>query len=508
MPQLTGLTNESNEKNGLRVALDVRPGTDPNLVMAYLYRHTQLQENFAYNVTCLVPDADGKTRPERIGLKAILRYFLDFRFTTVKRRFEYELEQLRRRIHILEGFAIVFDDLDKAIRIIRNSEGKADAAAKLMKAFPLDEDQTNAILEAQLYKIAQMEIQKIRDELRDKKAEAERIQAILNSKKKLWSVVRDELAKLEDKMSNRRRTRMASDEDVLEFNEEVYIVRENANVVLTRDGWVKRVGRLTSVETTRVREGDEVIAVVPGSTLDHVVFCADDGTAYTMRINEVPASHGYGEPITKFFKMADQVKVVAAVTTDERFVPSEINGRRGDPPGPYLLAATAQGLTLRTPFAAFRTASTRAGRKFARLSDGDRVVFATVPHDEQSMFLASRIGHVIHFPIDEVNVLSGVGKGVLGIKLKPGDECLGGALSGTRFDALVVETTGGRNLDIRRGAYPPTHRGGKGYEVVKRADLVRVVPPPIQLVDWEAMEGAKPPKHERNGEAQNGSLFE
>src|SRR5207248_775079 len=138
---------------------------------------------------------------------------------TVKRRFEYDLEQLRRRIHILEGFAVVFDDLDRAIKIIRNSEGKADATTKLMKAFPLDEEQTIAILEVQLYKIAQMEIQKIRDELRDKRLEAERLETILNSKKRLWGVVKDELGRLEDKYSTRRRTRMASDEDVLEFNE-------------------------------------------------------------------------------------------------------------------------------------------------------------------------------------------------------------------------------------------------------------------------------------------------
>src|SRR5205085_9034110 len=118
---------------------------------------------------------------------------------------------------------------------------------------------------------------------------------------------------------------------------------------------------------------------------------------------------------------------------------------------------------------------------------------------EQSMFLAARDGHVIHFPVAEVNVLAGVGKGVIGIKLGKNDECLGGALCGSRFDALVVETTGGIRKEIRRGAYPATHRGGKGYEVVKRADLVRVVPPPIQLVDWEPYNGGKPA--ERNGHA-------
>src|SRR5262249_50436470 len=158
------------------------------------------------------------------------------------------------------------------------------------------------------------EIRKILDELREKRKEAERIEALLGSKKKLWGVIKDELNALSEKFGEpRRRTRMATDEDVLEFDEEAYISKENANVVLTRDGWVKRVGRLASVEGTRVREGDEVIAVVPGSTLDHVIFFADDGTAYTMRINEVPSTSGHGEPIAKFFKLADQVRIIAAL---------------------------------------------------------------------------------------------------------------------------------------------------------------------------------------------------
>ena len=367
VPQLTGLTNESNSKDGLRIALDIKADADPQLVMSYLYKHSALEENFPYNLTCLVPTPDGKLQPQRLGLKAILRHFLDFRFLTVKRRFEYELEQLRRRIHILEGFRIIFDALDKAIRLIRESSGKADAAEKLMKTFKLDEEQTNAILDAQLYKIAQMEIKKILDELKEKQAEAARIEALLKSEKKLWSVVKSEMEALAEKHVDRRRTRLASGEDVPEFDEQAYIVRENTNVVLTRDGWIKRVGRLASVEGTRTREGDEVVAVVPGSTLDCVVFFADDGTAYTMRINDVPASSGYGEPIGKFFRIEDQVKIIAAVTADPRFVPlskSDAPAAEGEPPGPYLLAVAAQGQTLRTAFRPFPgVESTKAGRR-------------------------------------------------------------------------------------------------------------------------------------------------
>ncbi len=517
LPQVVGLVNESNEKDGLRIVLEVKPEADPNVIMAYFYRHTQLQDNFAYNLTCLVPVADDdgseKTRPERLGLKAMLRHFLDFRLVTVRKRFEFELAQLRRRIHILEGFRIIFDALDKAIKMIRESNGKPEAAEKLIKAFGLDAEQADAVLDAQLYKIAQLEIKKILDELKEKSAEAKRIEGILASQKKLWGVVKDELAEVGDKHGDRRRTRMGSSEDAPDFDPEAYIVRENTNVVLTRDGWLKRVGRLASVEGTRVREGDAVTAVVPGSTLDHVIFFADDGTAYTMRINEIPASSGYGEPVTKFFRLADQVRIVGAATTDERFTPAEVPGQGDEPPGPYLLVVTAQGQALRTPLAPFRTASTKVGRRYVRLAEGDKVVTATVLKDEESLFLATQEGHVIHFPLSEVNVLSGVGKGVMGIKLAKGDVCLGGALIGNRHDALVVETAGNRTNEYRRGAHPPTGRGGKGFEAVKRTTFTRVVPPPIELVDWDAVEGRGEEKSRRaenngrNGEQQQ-ELFE
>jgi DNA gyrase subunit A len=508
LPQLLNLVNESNEKDGIRVVLEVKPGTDPNLVMAYLYKHTALQENFAYNLTCLVPGPDGKLRPERLGLKALLRHFIDFRFATVRRRFEYELEQLRRRIHILEGFRTLFHALDKAIRLIRESAGKPEAADKLRKAFRLDEAQANAILDAQLYRIAQLEIKKILDELKEKKAEAERMEGILRSNKKLWGVVKDELTTLGERFVDRRRTRMGSTEDTLDFDPEAYIVRENTNVVLTRDGWIKRVGRLASVESTRVREGDQVIAVAPGSTLDHVIFFADDGTAYTMRMNEVPASSGYGEPIAKFFRLGDQVRIINALTTDERFTAPDEPNSNGEPPGPYLLVATAQGQTLRTPLAPYRTASTKVGRRYVRLNEGDRVVMAEVLKDEESLFLASASGHVLHFPVEQINILSGAGKGVIGIKLGEGDTCLGGALISGRFDMMQVETTGGKVMEFRRGKYEVTSRGGKGFEAVKRTSFVRVVPPPIELVDWDQVEGKGDDKATQEGNGDQRGLFD
>ncbi|QEL16992.1 DNA gyrase/topoisomerase IV subunit A [Limnoglobus roseus] len=490
LPQLLSVSNETNDKDGMRIVLELKGDADPVLVMAYLYKHTDLQKNFAYNMTALVPSADGKTMVPKDGLslKDILQHFLDFRFETVKRRFEFELRKLRARIHILEGFRIIFNALDRAIKLIRESNGKADAAEKLKAEFALDDEQANAILDVQLYKIAKLEINKILDELREKKKRAEEIETILASKKKLWGVIKGELEKLAEEFPERRKTRMASEEDVLEFDEEAYIVKENTNVVLTRDGWIKRVGRLSSVESTRVREGDAVIAVVPGSTLDTVIFLADDGTAFTTRINEVPASSGYGEPITKFFKLADGVRIITAVTTDPRFTPADTAK------GPYLFIATSAGNVLRLPLTSFRPESTKVGRRYVKLDDGDKVVMAQLVGGEESVMLASRQGYIIHFKLDDVNILSGVGKGVIGINLGDDDVCIGGVLiGGSRFDAIEVEQSNGKTARYGREARRVVGRGGKGDEVVKRLTHARIVPPPIELVNWDEIEG-KPTK--------------
>src|SRR5580692_834139 len=206
LPQLVGVADESSEKNPLRLVLEIKPGSAPEAIMAYMYRHTALEQNFAFNTTCLVPDEHGALVPARLSLKELLRQFLDFRFRTVTRRYEYQLRQLEKRIHILEGFAIIFKGLDQALKIIRGSSGKQDAAAKLMKVFPLDEEQTEAVLELALYRISSLEIDRILEELKEKRAEAESIRKLLASNARLWKVVETELEEIAEKYGDDRRT--------------------------------------------------------------------------------------------------------------------------------------------------------------------------------------------------------------------------------------------------------------------------------------------------------------
>ena len=301
--------------------------------------------------------------PGRLSLKDLLRHFLDFRFKCVTRRFEYQLRQLERRIHILEGFAIVFKGLEQALKIIRASQGKADAAARLMKAFPLDAEQTDAVLELALYRISSLEIDRIVEELKEKKAEADGIRKILASKSRLWKVVETELDELAKNFADDRRTALGSEDEITEFDPQAYIVRENTNVVVTRDGWLKRVGRLQKVESTRVREGDSVLSVVPGSTLEHVVVFSSDGVAYTLPIEQIPASSGYGDPLSKFVRVGDGARTIWSVSTDPRFTPADSTVRKNLPPAPYLLIATRSGQVMQLSFSPFRLPSTKAGRR-------------------------------------------------------------------------------------------------------------------------------------------------
>ncbi|MFN0055148.1 MAG: DNA topoisomerase (ATP-hydrolyzing) subunit A [Planctomycetales bacterium] len=488
LPQLLEVSDHSDAKQGMRIVLQLKAGSDPAAVMAYLYKHTHLEQNFSYNATCLVPDEHGALVPRRLELPALLRHFLDFRFDTVKRRHAYLLAQLKRRIHLLNGFRIIFDGLDRALKIIRSSDGKQDAAQKLMKVFPLDLEQTLAILELQLYRISQLEIDDILKELRQKKQEATDLEALLASNRRLWKVVETELTEVAEKFGDKRRTSLGSAEEVAEFDPEAYIVRENTNVVVSREGWIKRVGRLASVEQTRVREGDEVHSVVPGSTLDHVIFFTSEGIAYTLRIDQVPASSGYGEPLTKHFRMGDGATVVATLTTDPRFTPADSKVKGQDSPAPFLLVATARGQVLRIPLHPFRTASTKVGRKYCRVGPGDKVVFVDLVRDASTMFLASEQARIIHFAVTDVPVLSGAGKGVRGLKVAADDQVLGAALLSQPRDCLHVLTTAEKEMVFGQVKYEVTSRGGKGVRTSHRSGFAKIIRPPIELVDWSKFE--------------------
>src|SRR3954471_18179116 len=301
VPQLTNVKDLSTDD--VRIALELRSGANVDAAMAYLFKNTPLQTNYNVNLTCLLPSVGAEVAvPARLDLKAMLLHFLDFRLDNVTRRLRHELENLLRRIHILEGFAIVFDHLDEAIRIIRASNGKPDAAPKLMDRFGLSDLQADAILETKLYRLGKLEIQEILDELAAKRGRAAEIEALLADEPGRWRIVKDELRQIRGAYGDERRTRLLDAPPVqVEYREEDYIVDEDAWVIVTRDGWVKRQKSFADVPSIRVRDDDRVGWVYRSRARQTVTFFTDRGAAYTMRVNDIPLTTGHGDPIQSHF---------------------------------------------------------------------------------------------------------------------------------------------------------------------------------------------------------------
>ncbi|ACY14680.1 DNA gyrase/topoisomerase IV subunit A [Haliangium ochraceum] len=472
LPQLLDVRDEST--TDVRVVLEIKKDADPEMIMAYLFKHTPLQLNFNVNLTCLVPSGNDASQPAQLGLKDMLRHFLDFRYEVTERRYQFELAALLRRIHILEGFVVIFDALDETIRIIRRSDGRQDAAQKIMKKFGLDKEQVDAILELRLYRLAKLEINIIREELADKRSQAKSIEAILRSEKKLWGVVKTELGEVAELLGDARRTKTGGAAAELEFDADAYIIDEDAHVVLTRDGWLKRQRELKDPTSTRLREGDEVMAVLAGSTKEHVAFFTNYGSAYVIKIYDVPATSGYGDPVQKLFKFKDGERIVAAMAFDPRAMPPD-----------ELLTVSSGGFGQRFASEPFTQPTTRAGRKFARPPKGDEIVDVVATEEDDIVVVATRKGYTLACRSGEINKLENPGKGVTVIKTGEHDKVIGFISGGRRAEALYVESAkGGRTFELHAVAQRLTTRGGKGHQLVKRSTLkltpqTAELPPPL-----------------------------
>ncbi len=548
LPQVQDVRDEST--SDVRVVLELKRGTDPETAMAYLFKHTPLENRFHVNMTCLVPqeqtdplsDSDQlqnmverlsvqplkrSERGERVpvvdllnylrefntqeheapvptpavlDLKQMLTHFRDFRMEVLVRRLLYELEKILGRIHILEAFEIIFDDLDKAIELIRASESKSDAADKLMGYFGIDDVQADAILETKLYRLAKLEIEGIREELAARREEAGKIQVLLLSEQKRWDFIRNEFVALRDVYTDPRRTKVEVEVAELEYSEADYIVDEDVWVMVSRDGWFKRQKSYSDLSTIRVRDNDEIGWVMPGRTRHTVLFFSNMGRVYTMRIDDVPSTTGYGDPVQAYFDFDDGEKIVGVLTLDKRVLqpvapdqPSLVDDDAADKGEPQLIAISRQGQGVRFSLDGFEDPSTVKGRMYMRLGKKDEVVNVEpcTCEEDELVTIASREGRGLTFHSREVNQYKGAAKGVKTISLEGDDEVLDWTLSTGYYEGLEVETNRGRNIIISRSKskFEPTSRGNKGRWVIKRGHLIRSYRPAVEIQKGEDDDG-------------------
>ncbi len=467
VPQIVDVRDESTDK--VRVVLELAAEADPELAMAYILKHTQLETNFAVNLTALVPTGTGACRPELLSLREMLQHFLDFRYEVVQRRLQFERRNLLERIHILEGFVIIFDDLDTAIKIVRQSTGRTDAAKKLRAHFKLSERQALAIVDLRIYQLSRTNIDEIRQELREKSARLSEIEAILKSKERIREIVRDELRKISAKYGEGRRSNIVKSYVEIELNEADFLVREDVYAIVTADGWVKRIRRTNELASTRIREGDRIAKAHEVTTHDSIVFFTNLGYLYVLRVSDIPASSGYGSPIQKLLKFRDGEVIVESMALRPPGGGGEgAETTIGEGDTVVLVSASGLGFALRVEGL---EGVKRNGKRVMKLRTDD-TVSALCKLDKNVAFFTTK-GSALSIAKSAIPVRAQAAVGVLLMSVRP-DDRLVAAVSYARAAQLKLYCDGGKEKEIQSGDVTQGRRGLKGTKVGARADVLRV----------------------------------
>jgi DNA gyrase/topoisomerase IV subunit A len=462
LPQVTAARDESTDV--VRIVLELKAETNADLVTAYLFKHTDLESTFPMNFTALKPNME----PERLSLKEIMRFFLDFRHELVTKRLNFDLRLLKARLHILAAFEALYDDLDTAIKMIRKAKSREDAAEKLKRHFRLDNDQVKAILEMQLYKLVGLEIDRILKEKAEKTKQRKDIEAILASQKKIWGLIKSELLEIKGKYGDRRKSVMRAAEDV-EFSQEDFIVHEDVTVIMTRMGWIRRVK--TVGENLRFKEGDELLALLPANTTDNIAVFSSAGRVYVIKAVDLPSGAGFGEPVQHLFKFGDGERPVTAMNLSTVFagtaredgtdvqpelalVPKEVTA----------LSVSSHGVGFAFDLSQFNAVTTRVGKKFAGVKTGDGIMGVDILDLPNVLFITTE-GKAIVVATKDIPVLTGAGKGVKLVNVKNGEVALFRPVRKGEQVKVIDEKGKDKVIDLKE--YGVMTRGSVGLKAVK-----------------------------------------
>jgi len=467
LPQVSAVRDESTHE--VRIVLELKAETSVELVTAYLFKHTDLESSFPVNFTALKPNME----PERLSLKQILRYFLDFRHEITTKRLNYDLRILKARLHILKAFEVLYGDLDTAIRIIRKAKVREDAAEKLKKHFKLDDEQVKAILDMQLYKLVGMEIERILKEKAEKTKLKKDIEEILGSQKKIWGLIRTELLEIKEQYGDKRRSVIKAAEDV-EFSQEDFIVHEDVTVILTKMGWIRRVK--TVGENLRFKEGDELLSLLPANTRDNIAVFSSAGKLYVVKAFDLPTGSGFGEPVQSLFKFGDGERPVTAMNLTTVFAgPPAGEGDEKQvalalaPREVAALTVSSHGIGFAFDLGQFNAVTTRAGKKFAGVKDGDSILGVDILDLPNVLFLTTE-GRAVVVAAKEIPVLTGAGKGVKLVNVKNGEVALFRPVR--KAEQVKVLDDKGKEKVIELKQFGVMTRGSVGLKSVKAVKFV------------------------------------
>lgn len=466
LPQITDVRDESTED--VRVVIELASNAEAEVAMAYIFKHTPLESNFAVNLSALVPTDNGSLRPELLSLKKMLSEFISFREEVITKRLSFEKKKLLERIHILEGLVLIFDALDKVIAIVRKSDGRSDAADKLMNSFKLTEIQAFAVVDMRIYQLSKTNILEIKEELSNKQKRVNEIDKLLKNKKALRGLLQEELEKVAEKFGDKRKCAFDAEASEVVFNAEDYIVNEDVYAIVTRDGWVKRIRQTNEYSTTRIREGDEIFAAVPGSTADFILFFTNLGGQYGVRLNEIPSSSGYGDPIQKICKFRDGERIVAVglnrASQESERKPFEMR----DKDTIVLLSRGGMGFALTLEDLA---QTRKSSRKVMNIKDGDEMVSASLL--QEKFLMVTQEGSALLINKDEIPVRNSAAVGVILMGVREDDQIIGG-ISFLKAQEVICVLDNDKEKEVPIKEVTSGHRGLKGTKIVQRAQIKKI----------------------------------
>ena len=468
---ITAVRDESS-REGVRFVIEVRRDASANVILNNLFKLTQLQTNFSFNMLAIE-----KGVPKILSLRQILADYIAHQQEVVVRRTQFDKDKAEARAHILEGLLIALDHLDEVITIIRNSQTDAEAQAELMARFELTERQSQAILDMRLRRLTGLERDKVQNEYNDLLALIADLADILAKPERVIAIIKEELDESKRKFADARRTELMVGE-VVSLEDEDLIEEEDVVITLSNKGYIKRLaqdefrsqkrgGR--GVQGTGVNDDDFVRDIVSTSTHDHLYFMTNKGRVYRLKGYEIPeyGRTAKGLPIVNLLKL-DEGETIQTVINAKSDEASENN---------HLVFVTRQGLVKRTKEAEFKNIR-QNGLIALKLREGDELINVFLTTGNEEIVIGTKFGYSVRFKEDTIRSMSRMAAGVKGVTLRDGDQVVGAAAITEDQEVLII-TEKGYGKRTSATEYPTKGRGGKGIKTAniteKNGNLAGIV---------------------------------
>ena len=468
---ITAVRDESS-REGVRFVIEVRRDASANVILNNLFKLTQLQTNFSFNMLAIE-----KGVPKILSLRQILADYIAHQQEVVVRRTQFDKDKAEARAHILEGLLIALDHLDEVITIIRNSQTDAEAQTELMARFELTERQSQAILDMRLRRLTGLERDKIQNEYNDLLALIADLADILAKPERVIAIIKEELDESKRKFADARRTELMVGE-VVSLEDEDLIEEEDVVITLSNKGYIKRLaqdefrsqkrgGR--GVQGTGVNDDDFVRDIVSTSTHDHLYFMTNKGRVYRLKGYEIPeyGRTAKGLPIVNLLKL-DEGETIQTVINAKSEEASENN---------HLVFVTRQGLVKRTKEAEFKNIR-QNGLIALKLREGDELINVFLTTGNEEIVIGTKFGYSVRFKENTIRSMSRMAAGVKGVTLRDGDQVVGAAAITDDQEVLII-TEKGYGKRTSATEYPTKGRGGKGIKTAniteKNGNLAGIV---------------------------------